>query len=233
MPSFATRTAALRELKEISIEAIKHAKDFITEQDGRFYFDEDAVEQFLNTQDDIANANRENTVTAETLNVKTASTKELVEFYNLYVESSVKKFRDRATAERKCQEILDEIAKQDLEEADKHVTETVNQDPVEIKLEETVTEKVTKASTSDREASVTQAETMKTTLKLDRTIEAYDKEMVKIGEWKNAFRMWKANAEWMTSSQEDGLTRKLYKAAKEGRQERVEINGRTFQLVNV
>lgn len=75
-------------------------------------------------------------------------------------------------------------------------------------------------------------EAMKESLKLDRTIVAYNGEE-KLGEWKNAFRMWVANPSWMTSAQQDRLTAKLYEAAKRGEKVRVEINGRAFELVNV
>lgn len=72
-------------------------------------------------------------------------------------------------------------------------------------------------------------EAMKTSLKLDRTITC-----VETGEvWKNAYQMWKEHTDWMTSAQQDGLTTKLYKAAKEGNKIRVTINMRTFELVNV
>lgn len=76
-------------------------------------------------------------------------------------------------------------------------------------------------------------EAMITSLKLDRTITAYDESMAQIGVWKNACQMWKQNLDWMTSAQQDGLTAKLYKAAKAGEKIRVVINGRTFELVNV
>lgn len=76
-------------------------------------------------------------------------------------------------------------------------------------------------------------EAMKTSLKLDRTITAYDAEMVQIGVWKNAFQMWKEHTDWMTSAQQDSLTAKLYKAAKQGEKISVVINNRTFELVNV
>lgn len=76
-------------------------------------------------------------------------------------------------------------------------------------------------------------EAMRASLKLDRTIEAYDREMVLIGTWPNAFRMWKEHTDWMTSAQQDGLTAKLYKAAKQGQKISVTIDGRTFALVNV
>lgn len=287
MPSFSTRTAALRSLKDISIDAVQHAKELIVEKNGKFYFDEDAAEQFLNTQDDITNANLENNMTTEiTLeNFKTASTSDLVAFYNDHAESSVKKFRDRATAEKKVQIILEALAA----EAPATVTETAPKmmsisdtvkfakeiaankgkkapksimgemmqtlahdpkmtppevrevDPTTVITDDfaTVTEAehkqhrgekdaiAAKAPSGDRTISNTQAETMKTTLKLDRTIVCGDQE------WKNAFQMWKSNPTWMTSAQQDGLTAKLYKAAKNGQRITVEINGRFFHLKNV
>jgi hypothetical protein len=70
---------------------------------------------------------------------------------------------------------------------------------------------------------------MQSSLKLDRTITC-----VETGEtWKNAYQMWLANQDWMTSGQQDRLTAKLYLAAKQGEQLSVTINNRTFQLVNV
>jgi len=84
--------------------------------------------------------------------------------------------------------------------------------------------------------SETQADTMKSSLKLNRTIEAFDDstdEMLPLGQWSNAYQMWKQNPTWMTSGQQDRLTAKLYSAAKEGRPEIVEINERKFQLVNL
>lgn len=70
---------------------------------------------------------------------------------------------------------------------------------------------------------------MKTSLKLDRTIGC-----VETGEtWKNAYQMWRANPDWMTSGQQDRLTAQLYAAAKKGDKLRLTINNRTFYLVNV
>lgn len=70
---------------------------------------------------------------------------------------------------------------------------------------------------------------MKASLKLDRTITC-----ITTGEvWKNAYRMWRENPDWMTSSQQDRLTQQLYKAAKMGDKAVVEVNGRYFELVNV
>jgi hypothetical protein len=70
---------------------------------------------------------------------------------------------------------------------------------------------------------------MKDSLKLDRTIRC-----VQTGDtWKNAYQMWVANPDWMTSSQQDRLTAQLYAAAKEGERKQITINDRTFELVNV
>ena len=91
--------------------------------------------------------------------------------------------------------------------------------------------KISKKRVSEPTGEVREA--MVTSLKLDRTITAYDENMVQIGVWPNACRMWKQNLDWMTSAQQDGLTAKLYKAAKRGEKIRVTINGRTFELVNV
>ena len=70
---------------------------------------------------------------------------------------------------------------------------------------------------------------MKTSLKLDRTIRCVETDE----EWANAHRMWVDNPDWMTSSQQDRLTARLYAAAKRGERESVVVNGRTFELVNV
>jgi hypothetical protein len=70
---------------------------------------------------------------------------------------------------------------------------------------------------------------MKTSLKLDRTIRCVETRH----EWPNAHRMWVENPDWMTSSQQDRLTARLYAAAKRGERDYVVVNGRTFELVNV
>ena len=321
MHRFPNRTAALRSLKDISVDAIKHAKQLITEEDDMFCFDEDAAEQYLNSQSEN---NLEIAMTTSITNVKTATTAQLVEFYNDHAESSIKKFRDRATAEARCQAILDAIAEEESKPVAKPekkiggmtLAETVafaqavsgkksvkaapKAEPVYVKVttpgqpapslqsakEETIAEEgvrllntygfthcpkcgehlsngvgehqqevngkkikhdefqfeclacgeefgpsIHKASESEGERahSATQADTMKTSLKLDRKIVALDENKV----YDNAYRMWKANPSWMTSSQQDTLTAKLYAAAKKGDKITVEINGRAFELLNV
>lgn len=71
--------------------------------------------------------------------------------------------------------------------------------------------------------------TMVSSIKLDRTICCVELKEI----WKNAYRMWLDNPGLMTSSQQDRLTAKLYKSAKQGVREIVMINGRSFCLVNV
>ena len=70
---------------------------------------------------------------------------------------------------------------------------------------------------------------MSLSLKLDRTITCLETGEI----WKNAYRMWTAHPDWMTSSQQDRLTAQLYAAAKNKEQLVLKINGRSFQLVNV
>ena len=70
---------------------------------------------------------------------------------------------------------------------------------------------------------------MKDSLKLDRTMIC-----VNTGEtWKNAYQMWREHNDWMTSAQQDRLTAQLYAAAKISEQKIIEINGRSFMLVNI
>ena len=176
------------------------------------------------------------------INTETASTKELVEFYNKHAHElgkrEVKKFVDRATAQLRVRQLIEDLVYttqamevcQAVEEAVKgnddfhqvteeqhifHRAETVK--PVKVPVDG--------AWSETREA-------MKTSLKLDRTIVVYEGDELQ-GTWSNAFRMWKDNPEWMTSGQQDRLTAKLYAAAKQGEKIQVEINGRTFELANV
>lgn len=74
---------------------------------------------------------------------------------------------------------------------------------------------------------------MKTSLKLDRRIQLLDENGNIVASWKNAYQMWKEHMDWMTTGQQDRLTAQLYAAAKLGKRIVVEINGRSFQLVNV
>jgi len=70
---------------------------------------------------------------------------------------------------------------------------------------------------------------MHQSLKLDRRIRCEETGE----EWKNAHVMWKENPGYMTSAQQDRLTKQLYGAAKEGTRLIVKINDLNFSLVNV
>jgi hypothetical protein len=66
-------------------------------------------------------------------------------------------------------------------------------------------------------------------MKLDRRIVCLDTKE----EFRNAHVLWKAHPEWMSSGQQDRLTKTLYEAAKRGERAIVEVNGRDFMLINV
>lgn len=325
--TFNTRTNALKALKDFSSEAVKHAKELLIEVNGKFIFDEDAAEKYLQNQEDIAH-NAAN-VLENTMNVKTATTAQLVAFYNEHADKPITKFRARATAEKRCQELLDlvtsneaapvEVPAKPAKKGDGFLANTVafaknrEEEKVSGKKEKSMLKSLlnpkpvvvpapvvkkeepkpvaktllpnaeeimknhgcpycgdmdngltfddepgketeylfchicstsfsgqdghlrparkTKASGEERTQSATQAETMKTSLKLDRTIVAVAEG--RESSYKNAYQMWKQHPDWMTSAQQDGLTAKLYKAAKEGQRITIEINGRSFYLANV
>lgn len=130
---------------------------------------------------------------------------QLVTFHNQYADKPVKKFRDRATAEKRCIDVM----YKELKEPEVEVYDEAAE--------------ITGAPTG-KERPV-----MKASLKLDRSIRHVETGDV----WLNAHQMWVANPDWMTSSQQDRLTARLYAAAKRGERELVEVNGRTFELVNV
>lgn len=79
-----------------------------------------------------------------------------------------------------------------------------------------------------QKADVTRVE-MVNSLKLDRRIRCEETGE----EWKNAHVMWKQHPDYMTSAQQDRLTRQLYSAAKLGQKLVVKINDRSFSLVNI
>lgn len=133
------------------------------------------------------------------VNFASMTLSQLVTFHNEHADKPVKKFRDRATAEKRCVELM------------------------YVKLKEPSVE-VTESEPTGKERPV-----MKASLKLDRTIMRIDSEQV----WPNAHVMWVENPDWMTSSQQDRLTARLYAAAKRGEREIVEVNGISFMLVNV
>ena len=206
------------------------------------------------------------------INTETASTKELVAFYNAHAHNigkkTVVKFTDRATAQLRVRMMVEDLNYAPVEaevtndvfgfethgltrcpHCDIHLNNGVGYHNQEVngktikhaKFEfeclacgeefgPAIPAKPVKVPT-DGAWSETR-DNMKTSLKLDRTIVAYEGDELQ-GTWSNAYRMWKDNPEWMTSGQQDRLTAKLYAAAKLGDKIKVEINGRSFELVNV
>lgn len=137
------------------------------------------------------------------VNFTSMTLSQLVAFHNEHADKPVKKFRDRATAEKRCVDLMYTVLK-------------------EPKVESTQAVAQTEPTGKERPA-------MKSSLKLDRRIRRVDSGQV----WPNAHTMWVENPDWMTSSQQDRLTARLYAAAKRGEQETVEVNGIPFMLVNV
>ena len=142
------------------------------------------------------------------VNFTSMTLSQLVGFYNEHADRPVKKFRDRATAEKRCVELMYATLKEP-QVYDKYDPDGA--DPLA------------------PEPTGKERPTMKTSLKLDRTIRCIETRH----EWPNAHQMWVENPDWMTSSQQDRLTAKLYAAAKRGERDYVVVNGRTFELVNV
>ena len=144
------------------------------------------------------------------------SSKQLVAFYNNLCDRPVKKFRDKATGVRKCQE-LSEFAL------------TIRQGG---KSAEPLTSKLNDSFNGEEPISpqvLTRRQAMSSSLKLDRTIMVYADD-VHIGLFNNVHQLWKAHPDWITGAQVDRLTRVLYNAAKAGVRESVTINFRTFEL---
>ena len=144
------------------------------------------------------------------------SSKQLVAFYNNLCDIPVKKFRDKATGVRKCQE-LSEFAL------------TIRQSG---KSAEPLTSKLNDSFNGEEPISPqvpTRRQAMSSSLQLDRTIMVYADD-VHIGLFNNVHQLWKAHPDWITGAQVDRLTRVLYNAAKAGVRESVTINFRTFEL---
>ena len=144
------------------------------------------------------------------------SSKQLVAFYNNLCDRPVKKFRDKATGVRKCQE-LSEFALT-IKKSGKSAEPLTGKLNDSFNGEEPVNPQVP-----------TRRQAMSSSLQLDRTIMVYADD-VHIGLFNNVHQLWKAHPDWITGAQVDRLTRVLYNAAKAGVRESVTINFRTFEL---
>lgn len=197
-------------------------------------------------------------------NVRTATTAELVAFYNAHASAPIKRFADRKTAERRCLELQATAAFLSAHPAapaaePAPAAYTHDTCPVcgasDITCGTVVDSSFGQHLVREHEALChgcghefnyntgrplrARAEpgrratgprpALSASLKLDRTVTCLD-----TGEsWKNPFRMWRERPTWLSSSQVDTLTGRLYAAAKLGRREVVTLNGRQFALVNV
>jgi hypothetical protein len=135
--------------------------------------------------------------------LETASIEQLIEFHNKYAERRVRAFSDRQLAVDRCRELWD-------------------------KLQVSFAGKV--INTKERSATGGgKRPAMSESLRLpDRRVRC-----IETGEvWANALKLRRDRPDWMTSGQQDRLTRQLYNAAKAGQRAVVEINGRSFELVN-
>lgn len=71
-----------------------------------------AIDKFINHFGGISDAAKAALINLKEINmdVTNATTAELIEFYNKHSEKPIKKFADRATAEKRCQAIIDALA---------------------------------------------------------------------------------------------------------------------------
>ena len=135
--------------------------------------------------------------------LETAPEDQLIAFHNKHADRPVRMFSDRTMAVSRCRALWERLQ---VSFAGKVIN----------------TKERPAASDSKRPA-------MSESMRLpDRRIRYIETGQV----WANAMRLRRENPEWMTSAQQDRLTRKLYSAAKAGQHATVEINGRTFELVN-
>lgn len=137
------------------------------------------------------------------MNFENMKTHEMLAFYNRHSDKPIKRFESRATALRRCNELWNSLR---VDDSPKVMNQRVK----------------TSAAKTDRPA-------MRDSLKLDRRIV-----IVNNGEvWPNAYRMWCAYPDSMTSAQQDRLTQLLYAGAKLGQRVQVSINDTTYCLFHV
>lgn len=140
------------------------------------------------------------------------TTPQLVELFNRHSTQAVKRFADRKTAEKRVAALLEQLKANA---------------PRAAAIRQRATPPAPAAAPSAG-ASVKRV-ALAESLKLDRRVV-----LLNTGEvWPNAYRLWCAYPESMTSAQQDRLTQRLYTAAKAGQREYVRINGLTYCLLTV
>jgi len=222
MKTYATRTQALRALRNIGDEALKNAKKLIVEtEDGTFSFDEDLAEL----------AQYEGVVGIE----------ESEEVLPTAKIAPIGKEVEGDPHDYQCPhcgiDLMNGVGGHGDDYTDgKGRVRYIKHDKFEYRclacegeFGTSIHKTIKTKEGSNRAKSETQSNTMRSSIKLNRTIACIDTG----GTWKNAHQMYKNNPSWMSSGQQDRLTAALYAAAKKGEKITVEVNSRRFQLVEV
>lgn len=223
--TYSTKANAKRALASVCKNCVKHAKAIIYEtEEGRFALNEELIEQYMNTDEwqevwghNGAGLPIEPTVEEEVI---VLTKPEMTDINAAAVLLGIGNVMNTQVCQKCGSEELY------VGRCDKHGI-VVDDDKI-IGCHHCDWRVDTRKKTASNPTGIVR-EAQKTSMKLDRRIS-----VVGSGEiYKNACAMWKANPTWMTSAQEDTLTKKLYAAAKKGEKIVVEINGRSFELVNV
>tara|TARA_R110002073_G_scaffold106216_1_gene239785 strand:- start:227 stop:838 length:612 start_codon:yes stop_codon:yes gene_type:complete len=190
------------------------------------------------------------------------TSKELLAYWNSYEGTKpIKKFRDKATAIRRCQELGDlvsviestgrtpkrssatpEVAKQLTDTIESNGPASMNTPKNVLDVEKvrnnilnnvkTILKDVKQTRYARLPATPERKRNMSDSLSLDRTIHVTN-ESGKEWEFRNTHAMWKERPDWMSGAQVDRITRVLYTAAKQGVRTSVDLNGRTFTMMHV
>tara|TARA_R110001592_G_scaffold132411_2_gene346950 strand:+ start:946 stop:1503 length:558 start_codon:yes stop_codon:yes gene_type:complete len=172
------------------------------------------------------------------------TSKELLAYWNSYEGTKpIKKFRDKATAIRRCQELGDLVSviestgrtpkrSSATPEVAKQLTDTIESNgPASMNTPKNVLD-VKQNRYARLPATPERKRNMSDSLRLDRTI-IVTNESGKEWEFRNTHAMWKERPDWMSGAQVDRITRVLYTAAKQGVRTSVDLNGRTFTMMHV
>jgi len=166
------------------------------------------------------------------INFTELTSKELLEYWNSFEGTKpIKKFRDHATAVRRCRELGDLVTA--IESTGRTPNRVLDYDEIRANMHNpekvkapAVTNYVRLPATPERKRN------MSDSLRLDRTIHVTNGSG-KEWHFNNTHAMWKERPDWMSGAQVDRITRVLYTAAKKGIKTSVDLNGRTFTMMHV
>jgi len=164
------------------------------------------------------------------INFNDFTTKELLTYWNKYEGTkTIKKFRDRATAVRRCEE-LGELVRA-IESTGRTPKFVLDVDEIRANMHNPQ-KKVKDVGNVRYPATPERKRNMSDSLRLDRTIHVTN---ASGKEWhfNNTHAMWRERPDWMSGAQVDRITRVLYTAAKKGIKTSVDLNGRTFTMMYV